>query len=62
MAGMGVPCPAKPCPGHPGTQSIVPSSFATSAIRLHHTQAPEQMSPVISQRLSFFILTPGKNV
>lgn len=43
-------------------RNTVPSSFATSAIRRHHTQESEQMSSVISQRLSFFILTPGKNV
>lgn len=43
-------------------RNIVPSSFATSAICRHHIQESEQMSSVISQRLSFFILTPGKNV
>lgn len=42
--------------------STVPRSFAASAIRRHRTQESEQMSSVISQRLSFFILTPGKNV
>lgn len=57
-------CHAQPSPTQVAQvhKNIVPSSFATSAIRRHHAQESEQMSSVISQRLSFFILTPGKKM
>ena len=59
------PCPValdpSPAPtGHPGTRQF-PSSFATSAVN-RRSHRSEQMSSVIFKRLSFFILTPRKNV